>query len=125
MCISNMLVPICFVDFFPIAFAAVDAENKDNWCWFLEHLCEVLGSERVISFISDRHCGIIEGIARFFPNCFHGFCLEHLKRNLRDRLSCGNTNLVREMIVSKFSECEYVPTKASFHFKLNELESER
>ena len=105
-----MLVPICFVGFFPVAFAVVDAENKDNWCWFLEHLCGVLGSERVISFISDRHCGIVEGIDRFFPNCFHGFCLEHLKRNLRDKFSCGNTNLVRETIVSKFSECAYAPT---------------
>ncbi|KAL7180346.1 hypothetical protein ACSBR1_043537 [Camellia fascicularis] len=110
--------------FFPIAFVVVDAENKDNWCWFLEHLCGVLRSERVISFISDRHCGIMEGIARFFPNCFHGFCLEHLKRNLRDKLSCENTNLVRETIVSKFSECAYAPTKASFHFKLNELKRE-
>ncbi|KAL7209198.1 hypothetical protein ACSBR1_030856 [Camellia fascicularis] len=28
------------------------------------------------------------------------------------------------MIVSKFSECAYAPTKTSFHFKLNELKSE-
>ena len=53
MCISNILVPICFVGFFPIAFAVVDAENKDNWCWFLEHLCEVLGSKRVTSLKSE------------------------------------------------------------------------
>lgn len=79
----------------------------------------------MISFISDQHCGIMEGIARFFfPNCYHTFYLEHLTRNLKDRLSCGNTNSVRETIVSKFSECAYASTKASFHFKLNELKSE-
>ena len=66
----------------------------------------------------------MDGIARLFPNCYNGFCLEHLKRNLRDRLSCRNTNLVREMIVSKFSECAYAPTNAAFHFRLNELKSE-
>lgn len=43
---------------------------------------------------------------------------------MRDRLSCRNTNLVRETIVSKFSECAYAPTKTSFHFKLNELKSD-
>lgn len=77
----------------------------------------------MISFIS-RHCGIVEEIAKFFPNYYHGFCFKHLKRNLRDRLSYRNTNLVRETIVSKFSECAYALTKASFHFKLNELKSE-
>ena len=34
------------------------------------------------------------------------------------------TNLVRETIVSKFSECAYAPIKTSFHFKFNELISE-
>lgn len=41
---------------FPIAIAAVEAELKDSWVWFLENLLQVIGrlKEHGWTFISDR-----------------------------------------------------------------------
>ena len=42
---------------FPIAWAVVDVENKANWKWFLELLCDDLGLQLGggLSIISDQH----------------------------------------------------------------------
>jgi hypothetical protein len=43
---------------YPIAYAAVEAETKDNWIWFLETLVFDLGSHEQHTrptFISDWH----------------------------------------------------------------------
>lgn len=46
----------------------VDSENNDNWLWFMEKLHGILDEERRVVFISDRHRGIKEGIAKMFPS---------------------------------------------------------
>ena len=42
--------------FFPLAFAVVEAETKDSWTWFLLQLIEDVNanSERTLTFISDE-----------------------------------------------------------------------
>ncbi|GKA47951.1 pentatricopeptide repeat-containing protein [Tanacetum coccineum] len=42
---------------YPVAWAAVNVENKDNWTWFLELLLEDLGSSRGngLTLMSDQH----------------------------------------------------------------------
>ncbi|WVZ91401.1 hypothetical protein U9M48_037580 [Paspalum notatum var. saurae] len=45
----------------PMAFAVVEAENNDSWQWFMHLLrVEVMGKERKICVISDRHAGILK-----------------------------------------------------------------
>lgn len=41
---------------YPIAYAAVEIENKDTWCWFLQILIDDLGPihEHGWTFISDQ-----------------------------------------------------------------------
>ncbi|KAH7848815.1 hypothetical protein Vadar_008449 [Vaccinium darrowii] len=69
---------------------------------------------------SDHNCGV----AVLKSNSCHVFCLQHLKHNLRDKFSgCAYTNIFREKIVNKFTECAYAATQPSFHRKLNVLKA--
>ena len=63
---------------------------------------------RKITFISDRHPGIIDGLKNVFPDDFHGFCLFHLKYNLMDKIRKLDPNF-RSRLVYMFTECAYAP----------------
>ena len=79
-----------FVGLFPVCFVVVDSESNDNWLWFMEKLQTILCDGRDIAFISDRNVGIKDAISKVFPCSYQGFCLYHLKNNLRSRLSGKN-----------------------------------
>ncbi|KAL7247465.1 hypothetical protein ACSBR2_002388 [Camellia fascicularis] len=70
---------------FPLAFVVVDSENTSNWSWFLQNLAHVLNGDRPLTFTSDRTAGLLKAMPTIFPNTEHAFCLQHLKKNLRDR----------------------------------------
>jgi hypothetical protein len=74
---------------FPLAHVVVDAENDNNWLWFLQLLLTVVESQALQSlidkafvFLSDRQKGLLEGVDLVFPGCPHGYCLKHLEANL-------------------------------------------
>ncbi|KAL7209455.1 hypothetical protein ACSBR1_031072 [Camellia fascicularis] len=58
-----------------VAFAIVGAENATNWSWFLQHLRNMLGEDTTLTFISDRHVGLMEAMLIIFPNAHHAFCM--------------------------------------------------
>nr|GEV01943.1 multidrug resistance-associated protein 5 [Tanacetum cinerariifolium] len=60
---------------YPVAWAVVNAENKDNWTWFLELLEEDLGCIRGngLTIMSDQHKGLIEVVKDVMPNAEHRF----------------------------------------------------
>lgn len=75
---------------FPLAHAVVDAENNDNWLWFLQLLLTVVQShalqslvDKALVFLSDRQKGLLEAVKLVFPDCPHGYCLKHLEANFR------------------------------------------
>jgi hypothetical protein len=84
---------------FPLAHAVVDAENDDNWPWFLQLLLTVVQSHAIQSvinktlvFLSDRQKGLLQGVERVFPGCPHGYCLKHLEGNFHKEFK--NKNLL-------------------------------
>ncbi|KAL7218924.1 hypothetical protein ACSBR2_012067 [Camellia fascicularis] len=48
-----------------------------------------------------------------FSIAHHAFCLQHLQRNLRDKLKYMN-NLHRIELITKFNNCAYAPTVTAF-----------
>ncbi|XP_028121224.1 uncharacterized protein LOC114318513 [Camellia sinensis] len=89
---------------FPVAFVIVDSETTANWSWFLHELGKVVDGNRQITFISDRNLGLLEAMPKVFPSAHHGYCLQHLKSNLRDR------NGFMDHLVSNLGDCAYEPT---------------
>ncbi|KAL7238044.1 hypothetical protein ACSBR2_004192 [Camellia fascicularis] len=55
-----------------------------------------------------------------FPNAKHGFCLQHLQRNLRDKLRYLNS-MHWPRLVSKLRHCAYAPTVVAFNEKVEQF----
>ncbi|XP_058216320.1 uncharacterized protein LOC131327266 [Rhododendron vialii] len=87
----------------------------------MEKLHGILDEDRrVFVFISDRHRGIKEGIAKVFPSSFHAYRLYHLKCNLRTALASTNVKY-KEGLIRVFSKCAYTPTVAKFNQHMGNL----
>ncbi|XP_071901078.1 uncharacterized protein [Coffea arabica] len=68
---------------FPVAYAAVEGENKESWTWFFNLLKEDLKIERDYEWtiMSDKQKGLIQACSNVFPNAAHRFCVKHLHNN--------------------------------------------
>ncbi|KAH7852207.1 hypothetical protein Vadar_021825 [Vaccinium darrowii] len=90
-----------------------------DWAHLISH-AGILSS-RELSIITDRHTGLVKHVPEVFSNCYHAYCLEHLKNNLRDRLSGRAPNGFREQVVNLFRDCAHAPTVLAFDNCLKEL----
>ncbi|XP_028122811.1 uncharacterized protein LOC114319946 [Camellia sinensis] len=106
---------------FPLSYAVVDSENTSNWSWFLHHLAQVVHGDRPLTFVSDRNLGLLEAMPTVFPNAEHAFCLQHLQRNLRDRLRY-TTSMHRARLVSKLRHCAYASTVTAFNHRVEQFQ---
>ena len=82
---------------FPLAYAVVDAENDDNWLWFIRQLHKIIEAHAVmylvpgvLTILSDRQKGLIEGVETVFPDSPHGYCLRHLWDNMHKEFKNKN-----------------------------------
>ncbi|XP_028082822.1 uncharacterized protein LOC114284130 [Camellia sinensis] len=105
---------------FPLAFAIVNAENQDNWMWFLSQLLKAVGSGRRLTFVSDRQHGLLDALSVVFPNAHHAYCFNHLKRNLIDKLVGLHTNY-KLSLIKILVKCAYAPTVTSFQHYMEKL----
>ncbi|XP_073152978.1 uncharacterized protein [Henckelia pumila] len=71
---------------YPIAWAVVDVESEESWTWFFERLHDLILDDNELVFISDRHRGIINGLASVYKQAKHGHCIWHLGQNIKTRL---------------------------------------
>ena len=46
----------------PVAFAIVDEETVESWCWFMEQFRLFVAQDKSLCVISDRHRGIINAM---------------------------------------------------------------
>ncbi|XP_020415494.1 uncharacterized protein LOC109948013 [Prunus persica] len=89
---------------FPFAFGIVSGETVDNWRWFLQRISEVLVDEgRQLAFISDRHGAIIDAVRTVFPASAYGFCLYHLKENLKKKYPHSRYGEVSNALFESFN----------------------
>ncbi|XP_077243073.1 uncharacterized protein LOC143883613 [Tasmannia lanceolata] len=104
---------------FPLAFGVVDEENDDNWMWFLSELHNLLelNTENMLmlTILSDRQKGIVDGVDANFPTAFHGFCMRHLSDSFRKEFN-------NSMLVNLLWEAAHALTVIEFEAKILEIE---
>ena len=69
-----------------LAFAIVDEETVESWCWFMKNLRLFVAFDRnPICVLSDRHKGIVHAMRHLDewkePMGYHRFCLRHIRSN--------------------------------------------
>ncbi|XP_039138855.1 uncharacterized protein LOC120276195 [Dioscorea cayenensis subsp. rotundata] len=76
---------------YPIAFAAIESENFDSWCWFIDLMIqnlEIVNSYHW-SFMSDKQkllaLGLVDALMELVPNVEHRNCVRHLYTNLKSQ----------------------------------------
>ncbi|KAI5076993.1 hypothetical protein GOP47_0009058 [Adiantum capillus-veneris] len=86
---------------FPIAFGVVDAENEDNWVWFLQNVHDCMASVNAITFVSDKQKGLLPAVELVFLGCEHAYCMRHLDANLKKK--CNNGEFIRLFWVATYA----------------------
>ncbi|XP_019242449.1 PREDICTED: uncharacterized protein LOC109222558, partial [Nicotiana attenuata] len=92
---------------FPIAFGVVDKENNESYEWYFRELRKAIGIRNDLMFLSDRHKAIANGIAKVFHECYHGICIYHLEKNLKQRR-------VRNTVINLFQSAARVYLQSEF-----------
>nr|GFA63178.1 pentatricopeptide repeat-containing protein [Tanacetum cinerariifolium] len=74
---------------FPIAWAVVSVENKDNWTWFLKLIAKDLDvpNGAGLTLMSNQHKGLIEAVKDVMPLVEHRQCARHIYDGFRKQFS--------------------------------------
>ncbi|GJX69214.1 pentatricopeptide repeat-containing protein, partial [Tanacetum coccineum] len=74
---------------FPVAWAVVNVENKDNWSWFPDLLEDDLDmpTGNGLTLISDQHKGLIQAVKDVMPHAEHKQCAQHIYEGFRKQFS--------------------------------------
>uniref|UniRef100_A0A2N9H765 CCHC-type domain-containing protein n=1 Tax=Fagus sylvatica TaxID=28930 RepID=A0A2N9H765_FAGSY len=72
-------------EYFPLAFAVVEAETYDSWTWFLKLLDADVGENRRMTYMSDQQKGLVQCFETAFPTQEHRSCCRHIYNNLKRR----------------------------------------
>ncbi|XP_070049527.1 uncharacterized protein [Nicotiana tomentosiformis] len=83
-----------------------DAENRE--------LRKAIGIRKNLMFLSDQHKAIANRIANFFPKCYHGICIYHLEKNLKQ-------GRVRNTIINLFQSAARVYIQSEFDDLMSQI----
>ncbi|KAK6913601.1 MULE transposase domain [Dillenia turbinata] len=100
---------------FPVAFAVVDAEEDDNWQWFLQELKSAVLIFQKITFVADFQSGLKESLASIFDNPFHAYCLRYLSEKLNKDLKGQFSHEARRLMVNDLYAAAHAPRLEGFH----------
>jgi transposase-like protein len=103
----------------PLVFVLVEGENNEGWSWFLRLVRnEVLGPDRSICMILDRHRGLLNGAKDSidgYPPLIHRWCSHHFAVNIWKK------QRTKEVIARLKALCK-VKEEKKFKARLKELE---
>ena len=90
---------------FPLASAVIDAENNDNWLWFIQLFHRIIEQHgatllapKAMTLVSDHQKELLEGVEIVFPDSPHGYCLRHLYENMYKEFKHPNENAENQQV---------------------------
>ncbi|XP_072062123.1 uncharacterized protein [Arachis hypogaea] len=71
----------------PIVYAVVEAETKDSWVWFLRHLSDDLGVDKIgkCTFMLDQQKDLLPALEEVIPRVDNRYCVRHLYNNFKKK----------------------------------------
>ncbi|XP_061343247.1 uncharacterized protein LOC133289351 isoform X1 [Gastrolobium bilobum] len=106
---------------FPVAFAVVDAENEDNWHWFLQELKLAVSTSEQITFVADFQNGLKMSLCEIFEKCYHGYCLRHLAEKLNKDLKGQFSHEARRFMINDFYAAAYASKLETFERSIENI----
>ncbi|KAL4373513.1 hypothetical protein AHAS_Ahas05G0089300 [Arachis hypogaea] len=87
-------------NYFPIVVAAIEAETRDSWGWFINLLLYDNGhvSRRKWVFMSDQQKGLMQVFQEMMPALEHRLCLRHLYASCKK--AYGGGTVLKDLILS-------------------------
>jgi transposase-like protein len=70
---------------FPVAFGVVEAESEESWVWFLQQLCNIIGTPPSLAIHIDACKGLESAVDIVFPGVEHRECMRHLAQNFKKK----------------------------------------
>ncbi|XP_011629086.1 uncharacterized protein LOC105421833 [Amborella trichopoda] len=107
---------------FPLTYSIVDTEDYDNWFWFLDNLKSAIGMDQPITFISDRHVGLVNNVSDVFRNSHHAICEHHMIENLRKDMK-HIRNDVKKAIISAFQGATRSFRREEFNLRIADIQN--
>ena len=68
---------------FPLVFGVGPLESIDSRKFFFTKLKKAIRDRDDLIIISNRYEGIQNIAKKVYPNAYHGFCIQHLARNMK------------------------------------------
>ncbi|WVZ12601.1 hypothetical protein V8G54_017131 [Vigna mungo] len=106
---------------FPVAFAVVDTETEDNWCWFLQELKLAISTSEQITFVADFQNGLKSSLSNIFEKCYHSYCLRHLAEKLNKDLKGQFSHEARRFMINDFYAAAYAPKLDTFERSIENI----
>ena len=105
----------------PLAWALVNRENEENWCWFLSGVAPHLPglAEYGVVVISDRQKGLTNVVLKCLSVVIYGHCCQHIADNVVERFGGKN------VCIKFFWRVARAKTKASFDIIMAQLVEEK
>ncbi|XP_028771738.1 uncharacterized protein LOC114728961 [Neltuma alba] len=109
--------------YFPLAVAVVETENKDSWTWFLKKLFDDIGSmaEKKWVFISDQQKGLVQAFGELLEGVEHRYCVRHLYANIKSRY--GGGTVIRDLVI-RAAKATYPPAWKELMKQLHNVSKE-
>ncbi|KAJ3679081.1 hypothetical protein LUZ60_017092 [Juncus effusus] len=112
-------------EIFPVAFAVVEIDTQENWRWFLEQLKSALTVTRAITFVTNRHNGLLDEVAVVFEDYgYPAYCVNQLIEDFTNQLEEEWTQEVKDNMVDHLRQAIYALKIEEFNQCLESIKAQ-